>query len=65
MAREQKAKSIELRVAMSLARLWQRQGRVADAYRALADVFSWFTEGFQTHDLRQAQSLLEELRVNL
>jgi DNA-binding SARP family transcriptional activator len=65
MAREQKAKSIELRVAMSLARLWQRQGRVADAYRVLADVFSWFTEGFQTHDLQEAQSLLEELRVNL
>jgi tetratricopeptide (TPR) repeat protein len=65
MAREQKAKSIELRVAMSLARLWQSQGRVKDAYRVLADVFSWFTEGFQTHDLQEAQSLLEELRGDL
>ncbi|MFN2302999.1 MAG: hypothetical protein ACK2TV_04630, partial [Anaerolineales bacterium] len=60
----QKAKSIELRVVMSLTRLWQSQGRIKDAYGVLANVFSWFTEGFQMHDLREAQSLLEELRVN-
>lgn len=64
-AREQKAKSIELRVAMSLARFWQSQGRTVEAYRVLADVYSWFTEGFQTYELREALDLLQDLRGKL
>ena len=64
-ARGQKAKSIELRVAMSLARFWQSQGRTIEAYRVLADVLSWFTEGFQMFELREAQALLDDLRGKL
>jgi len=54
-------KSLELRAATSLARLWQRQGKRDDARRLLGDVYGWFTEGFDTADLRAARSLLEEL----
>ena len=61
MARRQQAKSLELRVAMSLARLWQRQGKRTEARQLLADVYGWFTEGFDTVDLREAKALLEEL----
>jgi predicted ATPase len=61
-ARRQEAKSLELRAAMSLARLWQRQGKQAAAHALLAPIYGWFTEGFDTHDLRAAQALLEELR---
>ena len=61
MARRQQAKSLELRAAMSLARLWQRQGKRAEACELLAPVYGWFTEGFDTADLRDAKSLLEEL----
>jgi predicted ATPase len=61
-ARRQQAKSWELRTAMSLARLWQSQGRRQDAYALLAPVYDWFTEGFDTKDLREAKSLLAELR---
>ena len=61
MARRQQAKSLELRAAMSLARLWQRQGRRAEAYELLAPVYGWFTEGFDTADLQDAKTLLEEL----
>ena len=61
-ARGQQAKSLELRAAMSLARLWQRQGKCAAAYELLAPVYGWFTEGFDTADLQEAKALLEELR---
>jgi predicted ATPase len=60
-ARAQQAKSLELRAAMSLARLWQQQGRGAAAYDLLAPIYSWFTEGFDTADLLEAKTLLEEL----
>jgi predicted ATPase len=57
----QQAKSLELRAAMSLARLWQRQGKRADARALLAEVYGWFTEGFETKDLQEAKALLEAL----
>jgi len=60
-ARRQQAKSLELRIAMSLARLWQRQGKECDARELLNYVFTWFTEGFDTVDLRDARALLSEL----
>jgi predicted ATPase len=60
-ARHQGAKSWELRTAMSLARLWQRQGKRDAARELLAAVYDWFTEGFDTADLQEAQALLEEL----
>jgi predicted ATPase len=60
-ARRQEAKSLELRAAMSLARLWQHQGKHAEAYELLTPVYSWFTEGFATADLQEAKALLEEL----
>jgi predicted ATPase len=59
-ARCQQAKSLELRAAMSLSRLWQRQGKRAAAHALLADVYQWFTEGFETPDLKAARTLLEE-----
>ena len=61
MAREQGAKSFELRAAMSLARLWREQGKVEQARELLAPVYGWFTEGFETRDLKEAKALLEEL----
>jgi predicted ATPase len=57
----QEAKSLELRVATSLSRLWQRQGKRAAAYDLLAPIYDWFTEGFDTVDLQEAKTLLEEL----
>ena len=60
-ARRQQAKSLELRAAMSLARLWQRQGKRAAARELLAPIYGWFTEGFDTADLQEARALLEEL----
>jgi predicted ATPase len=60
-ARWQQAKSLELRAAMSLSRLWQRQEKKAEAQNLLAEVYGWFTEGFDTADLKQAKLLLEEL----
>lgn len=60
-ARHQQAKSWELRAAMSLARLWQKQGKSEEARELLANVYNWFTEGFDTADLRDAKALLEEL----
>ena len=60
-ARRQEAKSLELRAAMSLARLWQQQGKHAAAYDLLAPIYGWFTEGFDTADLQEAKALLDEL----
>ena len=60
-ARHQQAKSLELRAAMSLARLWQQQGKTTAAYQLLAPIYGWFTEGFDTADLQEARVLLEEL----
>ena len=62
-ARQQQAKSWELRAAMSLARLWRDQGRPDDARNLLAPVYGWFTEGFDTLDLKQAKALLDELHA--
>ena len=61
-ARQQQAKSWELRTAMSLARLWRDQGKVQQARELLAPVYGWFTEGFDTRDLKEAKALLEESR---
>ena len=60
-ARRQEAKSLELRAAMSLSRLWQQQGKQAEARELLAPVYGWFTEGFDTKDLQEAKVLLEAL----
>ena len=60
-ARRQEAKSLELRAAMSLSRLWQQQGKQAAARALLASVYGWFTEGFDTADLQEAKALLETL----
>ena len=60
-ARRQQAKSLELRAAMSLARLWQQQGKQQAAHTMLAEVFHWFSEGFETADLQEAKALLEAL----
>jgi predicted ATPase len=60
-ARQQQAKSWELRAAMSMARLWRDQGKRAEARDLLAPVYAWFTEGFDTLDLKEAKALLEEL----
>jgi predicted ATPase len=60
-ARRQEAKSLELRAAMSLSRLWQQQGKRAEARELLAPIYGWFTEGFDTADLQEARVLLEAL----
>ena len=60
-AQQQQAKSWELRAAMSLACLWQQQRKKAEAHRLLAEVYDWFTEGFDTADLQDAKTLLDEL----
>jgi predicted ATPase len=60
-ARQQQAKSWELRAAMSMARLWRSQGKPQQARELLAPVYGWFTEGFDTLDLKQAKALLDEL----
>jgi adenylate cyclase len=60
-ARRQSARSLELRSAMSLARLWRRQGKKTEAHGLLAPVYEWFTEGFETRDLREARALLAEI----
>ena len=62
-ARQQQAKSWELRAAMSLARLWRDQGKVQQARELLAPVYGWFTEGFDTRDLKEAKALLDELHA--
>ena len=60
-ARRQSAKSWELRAATGLARLWQKQGRRDEAQKILVQIYGWFTEGFDTPDLREARALLEEI----
>ena len=60
-ARQQAAKGWELRAAMSMARLWRDQGRREEARELLAPVYGWFTEGFDTLDLKEAKALLGEL----
>ena len=60
-ARRQQAKMWELRTSTSLARLWQSLGKRQEAYELLAPVYGWFTEGFDTKDLQEAKSLLDEL----
>jgi predicted ATPase len=60
-ARRQQAKSWELRAAKSMARLWRDQGKRQEARDLLAPTYGWFTEGFDTHDLKEAKVLLEEL----
>ena len=60
-ARKQQAKSLELRAAMSIARLWRSQGKPQQARELLAPVYGWFTEGFDTRDLKEAKALLDEL----
>ena len=60
-ARQQQAKSWELRASMSLARLWRDQGKVQQARELVAPIYGWFTEGFDTLDLKDAKALLEEL----
>lgn len=62
LARRQRAKILELRVVTRLGRLWQQQGKKAKARQMLTEIYSWFTEGFDTVDLREARALLEELR---
>lgn len=60
-ARWQSAKSLELRVVMSLSRLWQRQGKKEEARKILSEIYGWFTEGFDTRDLKEARGLIQEL----
>jgi predicted ATPase len=62
-ARRQSSKLWELRVAIDLARLWRDQGKTAEARDLLAPVYGWFSEGFDTRDLKEAKALLEELRI--
>jgi len=57
----EQAKSLELRAVMSLSRLWQQQGKKDEARQMLAEIYGWFTEGFDTKDLQEAKALLQEL----
>ena len=60
-ARSQHARSLELRAALDLARLWHHQGKGTEARHLLAPIYGWFAEGFDTRDLKEAKALLEEL----
>jgi predicted ATPase len=62
-SRAQQARSLELRAAASMARLWRDQGKRNEAYDLLAPIYGWFTEGFDTLDLKQAKALLDELAL--
>ena len=61
MIQQQQAKLWELRAVMSLSRLWQKQGKKKKARQMLAEIYGWFTEGFDTKDLQEARALLREL----
>jgi predicted ATPase len=61
LAHQQQAKSLELRATVSLARLWQQQGKRDEAQQILAEIYGWFTEGFDTKDLQEVKALLEKL----
>ena len=61
-ARSRQAKSLELRAALSLARLWQQQGKITEACQLLSEIYGWFTEGFETADLQAAATLLAALK---
>jgi predicted ATPase len=63
LARRRAEKSLELRAASSLARLWRQQGRKEEAWQLLANIYEWFTDGLQTRDLVAAKALLEELKA--
>ena len=63
-ARRQEGKALELRATVSLARLWQQHEKKDQARHMLADIYGWFTEGYDTIDLQQAKALLEELSAN-
>ncbi|MGE0822599.1 MAG: hypothetical protein AB7G75_07505 [Candidatus Binatia bacterium] len=60
-AQRQQTKSLELRAVMSLARLWQSQGKAAEARQMLAEIDNWFTESFDAKDLQEAKGLIDEL----
>ena len=60
-ARRQQAKSWELRAAVSLGHLWRQQGKVEEAHKMLSEIYGWFTEGFDTSDLKEAKALLDDL----
>ena len=64
-ARQQQAKSLELRAAMSLSHLWQQQGKRQEAHDLLAPIYGWFTEGFDTADLCEAKALLDQLQGSI
>ena len=64
-ARQQQAKSWELRASTSLARLWQQQSKQKEARQMLAEIYGWFTEGFDTKDLQEAKALLESLESSV
>ena len=62
-AKDQGAKSLELRAAMSIARLWMQQGKQSEALDQLVDVYNWFTEGFDTRDLKDAKAMIAEMSL--
>jgi adenylate cyclase len=64
-ARKQQAKSLELRATVSLARLWQQQGKQHEAHNTLSAIYNWFAEGFDTKDLQEAKALLDSLASNV
>jgi len=64
-AQQQQSKSLELRATISLARLWRQYGKIAEAQQMLGEIYGWFTEGFDTPDMKDAKALLDELRQQI